>query len=59
MRESTLWFWHLLAGAVILVLLAVHMTIMHLDDLLLLLGLSHGDPIDQEIVFARSQQLFS
>ncbi len=58
MRESTLWFWHLLAGAVILVLLAVHMTIMHLDDLLLLLGLSHGDPIDQEIVFARSQQLF-
>lgn len=56
MRESTLWFWHLLAGAVILVLLAVHMTIMHLDDLLLLLGLSHGDPIDQEIVFARSQQ---
>lgn len=58
MRESTLWFWHLLAGAVILVLLALHMTIMHLDDLMVLLGLSHGDPIDQEIVFARSQQIF-
>ncbi len=58
MRESTLWFWHLLAGAVILILLAVHMTIMHLDDLMLLLGLSHGDPIDQKIVFARSQQFF-
>ncbi|HPI74214.1 MAG TPA: hypothetical protein PK843_03105 [bacterium] len=58
MRESTLWFWHLLAGAVILILLALHMTIMHLDDLMGLLGLSHGDPIDQKIVFARSQQVF-
>jgi len=58
MRESTLWFWHILAGAIILVLLAVHMTIMHLDDLLTLLGVGQGDPIDKEIVFARSQQLF-
>ncbi len=58
MRESTLWFGQLLAGAVILILLALHMFIMHLDALMVLLGLSHRDPIDQEIVFARSQQIF-
>jgi succinate dehydrogenase / fumarate reductase membrane anchor subunit len=32
-RESTLWTWHLLTGAVILVLLGLHMFIMHLSGL--------------------------
>jgi succinate dehydrogenase hydrophobic anchor subunit len=58
MRESTLWFWHMLAAGVILILLAIHMTIMHLDDILVMLGVSQGRPIDQDVVFARSRQLF-
>jgi succinate dehydrogenase hydrophobic anchor subunit len=31
MRDRTLWTWHILAGVVILVFLALHMTIMHLN----------------------------
>ncbi|HNW59863.1 MAG TPA: hypothetical protein PKI62_09325 [bacterium] len=54
MRESTLWFWHILAGAVILVLLGLHMAIMHLDEIL---GL-YMDPTGWESVIARSQQGF-
>jgi succinate dehydrogenase hydrophobic anchor subunit len=32
-RESTFWTWHLLAGLVILVVLAIHMFVMHLSKL--------------------------
>jgi succinate dehydrogenase hydrophobic anchor subunit len=31
MRDRTLWTWHICAGAVILVFLGLHMTIMHLN----------------------------
>jgi succinate dehydrogenase / fumarate reductase membrane anchor subunit len=31
MRDRTLWTWHIFAGAVILVFLGLHMTIMHLN----------------------------
>ncbi len=43
MRESTLWFWHIIAGAVILVLLGLHMAIMHLDDILACSALGHAN----------------
>ncbi len=58
MRESKLWLLHLLAGAIIFLLLGLHMVIMHLDDLLRLFGTGYEDPIDASSVFARSRQLF-
>jgi succinate dehydrogenase / fumarate reductase membrane anchor subunit len=58
MRESTLWFWHIIAGAVVLVLLALHMGIMHLNDMLAAIGLGQHDPVDVASVFARSQHAF-
>jgi succinate dehydrogenase hydrophobic anchor subunit len=58
MRESTLWFWHIIAGAVVLVLLALHMGIMHLNDMLAATGLGQHDPVAVASVFARSQQAF-
>jgi succinate dehydrogenase / fumarate reductase membrane anchor subunit len=58
MRESTLWRWHMLAGAVVFFLLGLHMVIMHLDDILLAIGVGHGKAIDATIVFERSQQAF-
>ena len=54
MRESTLWFWHIIAGAVILVLLGIHMAIMHLDDILAL----YANTTSWQTVIARSQQGF-
>ena len=54
MRESTLWFWHIIAGAVILVLLGLHMAVMHLDDII---GL-YANTTDWETVIARSRQGF-
>jgi succinate dehydrogenase hydrophobic anchor subunit len=58
MRESTLWRWHMLAGAVVFFLLGLHMVIMHLDDILLAIGVGHGKAIDATVVFERSQQAF-
>ena len=53
-RESTLWTWHLLAGAVIFVLLGLHMFIMHLS------GLGNGggeDVISYSSVMERSRDV--
>lgn len=58
MRESKLWVYHLLAGAVILILLGIHMFIMHFDAILSSLGIGSGDPIASESVFARSKAVF-
>ena len=58
MREGKLWILHLLAGAVILVLLGLHMFIMHLDTILSSLGTGYIDPISAESVFLRSKQVF-
>ena len=58
MRESTLWTWHILAGAVIVVLLGMHMFIMHLDAILAALGLGQRNPIESALVFERSKQAF-
>jgi len=57
MRESKMWFLHLLAGAVIFILLAVHMAIMLLNDIFLMFGVGYSDPIAYESVLARSKQL--
>ena len=56
MRESKLWFWHILSAIVILVLLGVHMGTMHLSAILNSIGVGSGDPIKAAEVFHRSQQ---
>jgi len=56
MRESRLWFWHILSAVVILVLLGLHMGTMHLSELLHMIGIGSGDPVQSEQVFHRSQQ---
>lgn len=56
MRESRLWFWHILSAIVILVLLGLHMGTMHLSELLYRIGIGPGDPVQSAQVFHRSQQ---
>jgi succinate dehydrogenase hydrophobic anchor subunit len=58
MRESKLWFWHIVSALVILVLLSLHMGIMHLSTILNFLGIGSGDPLNSTEVFRRSQHLF-
>ena len=57
MRESKLWFWHILTAVIILVLLGVHMCTMHLGAILSSVGLGSSDPVKAEQVFHRSQQM--
>ena len=57
MRESKLWFWHILTAVIILVLLGVHMCTMHLGAFLSSVGLGSSDPVKAEQVFHRSQQM--
>jgi len=56
MRESKLWFWHIIAGVVILVLLGVHMCIMHLGAILGALGIGTAEATAAKVVFQRSQE---
>lgn len=56
MRESRLWFWHILSAVVILVLLGLHMGTMHLSELLHVIGIGSGEPVESAQVFHRSQQ---
>ena len=58
MRESKLWFWHIIAGVVILVFLGLHMFIMHLGVILGALGIGTAEPTAAKVVFERSQQAF-
>jgi succinate dehydrogenase hydrophobic anchor subunit len=59
-RDQSLWTWHVAAGAVILVLLGLHMTIMHLDTLLPLAASTPqgGEPIDWANVVERAKSAF-
>jgi len=57
MRESRLWFWHILSAIVILVLLGMHMGTMHLGAILSLIGIGSSDPVKSAAVFHRSQQV--
>ncbi len=58
MRESKLWFWHIITGIIILVLLGLHMGIMHLGAILSTVGIGSAEPTKSAEVFHRSQQLF-
>jgi succinate dehydrogenase / fumarate reductase membrane anchor subunit len=57
MRESKLWFWHILSAAIILVILGVHMAIMHMGASLSAIGLGFREPVAAAAVFQRSKQL--
>ena len=58
MRDQGLWTWHLVAGVVILLLLGLHMTIMHLDEIVRVFSPSPGEPIDWANVMARGKSVF-
>jgi succinate dehydrogenase hydrophobic anchor subunit len=57
MRDQRLWTWHIGAGAVILVLLGVHMTLMHLHAVVPLASSTPngGVPTDWANVAARAK----
>ena len=58
MRDQGLWTWHLVAGVVILLLLGLHMTIMHLDEIVRVFSPSPGEPIAWANVMARGKSVF-
>lgn len=58
MRDQGLWTWHIGAGAVILVLLGLHMTIMHLDEIVRVFNAAPGEPIAWANVIARGKSVF-
>lgn len=60
MRDQKLWTWHVAAGIVILILLGLHMTIMHLDQIIRITSLNPagGEPIGWENVVARGKTVF-
>ena len=58
MRDRTLWTWHLIAGAVILVFLGLHMTIMHLDGTVRIFNSAPGEPIEWANVALRMKTMF-
>ncbi len=58
MRDQRLWTWHIGAGAVILVLLGLHMTVMHLDAIVRVFNPAPGEPVDWSNVVARGKSVF-
>jgi len=58
MRDQRLWTWHLAAGAIILVLLGLHMIIMHLDVLVGIFNPGSPHPTDWVNVVARAKAGF-
>lgn len=57
MKERALWFLFLMAGVVVLPLLATHMAVMHLDDTLSVGNPAGGHPIDWANVVARGRSI--
>ena len=58
MRESKLWFLHIIAAIAVLFLLGSHMGIMHMGSILSHLGLNFSaHPTNSEEVFGRSRQV--
>jgi succinate dehydrogenase hydrophobic anchor subunit len=57
-RDQRLWTWHIGAGAVILVLLGLHMTVMHLDEVVRVFSPRPGEPIEWANVVARGRSAF-
>jgi succinate dehydrogenase hydrophobic anchor subunit len=58
MRESKLWFWHIIAAGAILVFLGLHMLIMHMGAILAFFGAGSPEPTAAKAVFERSRQAF-
>jgi succinate dehydrogenase hydrophobic anchor subunit len=61
MKESTLWFLFILAGALIVVLVGIHMVVMHLDKVTAAIGLAPKDRpevLSHESVLTRSRNIF-
>lgn len=58
MRDQRLWTWHIGAGAVILVLLGLHMTVMHLDAFVRVFNATPEEPIHWANVVARGRSVF-
>lgn len=58
MRTRSLWTWHVLSAAVILVVLGLHMTIMHLDSIVGAFNPAGGHPIEWANVSARAGSVF-
>jgi succinate dehydrogenase hydrophobic anchor subunit len=56
-RDQRLWTWHIGAGAVILVLLGLHMTIMHLEAIVRIFSPADGEPIAWANVVARGKSV--
>jgi len=57
-RDQRLWTWHIGAGAVILVLLGLHMTVMHLDAVVRVFSPQPGEPIGWANVMERGKSAF-
>jgi succinate dehydrogenase / fumarate reductase membrane anchor subunit len=57
MKERYWWFLFILAAAVILITLAVHMFLMHMGTVLSWIGVSVGDPLAWESTLARNRQI--
>ena len=58
MRETKYWTWHMTAGAVIAVLLGLHMAIMHLGGITHLFASHGGDAVSRENSLLRDRALF-
>jgi succinate dehydrogenase hydrophobic anchor subunit len=58
MRDQRLWTWHVGAGALVLVLLGLHMTVMHLDGIARVFNPEPGAPIAWANVAARARTVF-
>jgi len=57
MKERYWWLLFILAAAVILITLAVHMFLMHMGTVLSWIGVSVGDPLAWESTLARNRQI--
>ena len=57
-RERSFWVWHMGAGAVVLILLAIHMAVMHLGGPLGWFNPAGGQPVDWGNVAARARSAF-
>ncbi len=58
MRESRFWTWHLIAGALIFVLLGLHMLVMHFDALVGFMNPAGHEATAWENVVHRARILF-
>lgn len=58
MKESRLWFWFIASGLVMIILLAIHMSIMHMSFLMAKLGLGSEDVLNSASVLFRSRMPF-